>query len=553
VDSKPNRWILALALLPVGAAFVLTLTLGVNFPYVDDWSRATLMAKAHDGDVGISDLWATENVHRSFVPRVVATQVALMTSWNQRGEMLTSLLCGCLALILLGRVVARESAWFVPLAALFLFSMHSWKNFLWGIQTNVALANLFVIVAISVLAAPTVTLFRIVGASVTGMLASYAFLSGFLIWPVGGFILLFRPCESRRKRWALIGAWFVAGLAATAIHVLVGATGTPPGPENEQTLMRVAEFVTRFFGAGLVGRADEAALYVAGIVGQLALILSIGWLVMRARERASAIGLAGFGLYSLACAYAIGLGRTATMGHSASSRYTAFSGFAWFVMLAVFWLMTRNRASALRSVARVVVVCVIAVMLLHYPASLRRAQDHSRELSLARDAFVGKRALSLPALQGTFGGNPAPWLPLLATRLDAMRPLGLSFFADIPVDQRMPQELDRPVSKIAVTVTLHDADRRPQLLVRAEHGVPGAAAALIVMDKGELADGGLMPILNSMRAREGTLILAFDEGGRVTFEPRIPKSRIDQGLELMVLSLDRRGWMHRSEPTPWPQ
>ena len=553
MDSKPNRWILAFALLPLGAAFVLTLTLGVNFPFVDDWSRAALMAKAHDGDVGMSDLWVKENVHRSFVPRIVATQVARMTSWNQRGEMLTSLVCGCLALILMGRVVARESAWLVPLAALFIFSMHSWKNFLWGIQTNVALANLFVIAAISILAAPSVTLLRVLGASVTGMLASYAFLSGFLIWPVGGFILLFRPCESRRKRGVLIGAWLVAGLAVSAIHILVGATGTPPGPESERTLARVAEFVTRFFGAGLLGRADEAALYVAGIVGQLALILSIGWLVLRARDRASAIGLAGFGLYSLACAYAIGLGRTATMGHAASSRYTAFSGFAWFVMLAVIWLAARNRTAPLRYGARVVVLGSIAVLVLHYPASLRRAHHHSRELAIARDAFAGERALTVPALQGTFGGNPAPWLPLLATRLDAMRAHGLSFYADIPVGQRMLDEVDQTGSRITITVALHDTKKGPQFVVHAEHGVPGAAAALVVMDKGELADSGLMPILSSMRAREGTALGSFDEGGQVTLESRIPRARIEHGLELMVLSLDRRGRVRRTEPTPWPQ
>lgn len=545
-----NHRILALALLPVGVGFVLTLSLGVNFPYVDDWSRASFMARATDGDVGMSDLWVKENVHRSFVPRALASQLARWTSWNHRSEMLTSLVCGCLALLAMGRVLARESAWLVPLAALFLFSLHSWKNFLWGIQTNVALANLFTIAAIALLAAPTVSLVRVIGTSVAGALASYSFLSGFLVWPVGAFVLLFRPCESKRKRWTLIGAWLVAGLTVTAVHMFVAATRTPPGPEASSGLGSLPEFVTRFFGAGLLGRAGDGSLFGAGAVGHAGLVLALLWLVLRARARASAVGLAGLGLYALASAYAIGFGRTATMGHAASSRYTAFSGIAWLVVIATLGIATRDWAHRPRLGARVVVVAMVAVMLLHYPGSLDRARSHTHDLRVSRDAFAEGRGLSLPALQGTFGGNPAPWLPTLGRRLDELRSRGLSFYADLPVDRRTPPATASS-ERIAVKLVASASKRYTQLVIHAENGVPAAAAALIVMDKGELAAGGMMPILRSLRARDGTRMSAFDQEGRVTFEVRIAPARAKRGLELMVLSLDRRGRVHASPPVTW--
>ena len=43
------------------------------------------------------------------------------------------------------------------------------------------------------------------------------------------------------------------------------------------------------------------------------------------------------------------------------------------------------------------------------------------------------------------------------------------------------------------------------------------------------------------RARNGTSIRTFNEEGPVTFTSLIPKTSRDQGAELLVLSLDRRG------------
>lgn len=552
--ARPSsRWVACgVTLLPVSAALILTWTCGLDHPFVDDWNRVEIIGRAQTGDLTFADLWVLENGHRTFVPKLVSTQLSRATSWDLRAEMLVSLACAAISLLLIGSLLWRKGPWLLPMAAMFLFSLHSWRNWTWGIQTNVALSNLCVCAAIVLLSGRSVTARRLALASTAAVLASWSFLSGFLVWPVGGFILVVRSTPGWRPRLRYCAVWVLVGTLTVVAHwapyppakpavrlpiapnpasqqmstatdpAAMGPVATPfapPPDESDVTPSRVAEFVTRYFATGLIGRFDGGAHIALGAVGLLGLAISIAWLVVMRRSRPGVIGIAALGIFSVGCGVAIAMGRipTSALSHAMASRYTAFSGLGWIVLLATVHSALRHR------LGRLTMVAAVTAFLATTPSSVDDARQHASRLSRARDAMRCGSPLTWEVLNGTLG-NPIHFLPRLGNRLELLRTQRLSFLADAPTERLASPD---PISPLEMSLLEASVTRTAvHVAARVEGGVAGTVVGLCFV---------------SGRESQYVSAAVFQPDGAAMVSARIPPPPAGDDLRLVAVSIDAAG------------
>ena len=222
---------------------------------------APLVVAQHDGTLGVGDLWALQNVHRSLFPTAIALTLARAFGWRTILECAASFALATATLALLARLIATQTGppWrgaltlFVSLA---LFSLGQSENWTWGFQVSWFLVNACVAVVAIFVAARGRFAFGL--ACLAAIVASFSLLTGLGAWAAGAVVLGLSAQRSpgRLGLWAALAAaclgayfWGFALPAAETAHF-----DEPPG------LGDLAAFVTAYLGAplGIWGGTDVA-------------------------------------------------------------------------------------------------------------------------------------------------------------------------------------------------------------------------------------------------------------------------------------------------------
>jgi hypothetical protein len=241
------------------AIFALAAGLVINVPMFDEWTFAPLVLALHAGTLHLSDLWAQQQAHRSFVPSLLMLALAQLDGWNVRIEALVNVLIALatqVVLFILGSSIEGERrAWWFGISSLLLFSLLQAENWLWGFQMSWFLVNFFV-VAVVVLLRTRKPLGFIV-AILAAVAASSSLIFGFGAW-IAGIVMLIR-CRGLLAAWCALGAifavFFSIGYHAPQFENGWGSLSSPLG---------IAQFILVYLGDPLGAWAGRIVAEIAG-------------------------------------------------------------------------------------------------------------------------------------------------------------------------------------------------------------------------------------------------------------------------------------------------
>ena len=211
-----RRGLWALVALPAVLSAWMVAHFGVDVPFWDEWTIATLLQRIDDGTLTLAALFAQHNEHRMLVPRIVQLLAALTGTWDTRvGMWLTQglvlgMTVGC---VVLWRPTTqpRHRSWMLlslALVSLILFSPAQHQNLFWGFQFSFYIPAACLLAGTIVAAAPGIG----VGTALTviailSTVATFSLFPGLVTWPLGAAAVLLLRGRPRRDDWWKWGGW----------------------------------------------------------------------------------------------------------------------------------------------------------------------------------------------------------------------------------------------------------------------------------------------------------------------------------------------------------
>jgi hypothetical protein len=308
---------MALVLLPGIVSLMYVNRFGVNVPFWDEWSLVPALQAYQDGGNWLHVIWQPSQPHRLFFPKLIFLFLAQLTAWNVVAEMMVSQLLSWLTLVTLWYLyqkTSRGTLWgFVPIAWL-VFSLGQWENMLWGWQVAIYLQLFSFLVAIYYLTAR-----RLFLAVVFGLISSYSFYNGLLIWPIGLFLLV--GLKVSRAKLLL---WLAGGGLTVSLYFANFDFGYSPSPESAGLL-----FLLVFFLANVGAPLGGVELTLSAVVGVYIVLICLAVVGYRWQARSlyplseSDFIIASLLLFSLGSSLLMTVGRSG-FGHldwAIGSRY----------------------------------------------------------------------------------------------------------------------------------------------------------------------------------------------------------------------------------------
>ncbi|HYU32897.1 MAG TPA: hypothetical protein VEW48_12105 [Thermoanaerobaculia bacterium] len=317
---------LALTLAPLLLPFLLVARLGVNAVRLDEFFYADFVRAVRDGGDWLPWLWWQHNEHRVIATKLVMIPNALFLHWSRVAEMYVSAVL-CLFIVLglwrlYQRSGGRDLLVFAPVAWL-ACSLAQYEVLLYGLLSCHFFTILGIVWALVCLDRPGFGGFA--AAIFFGCLASFSIVNGFLVWPVGLFLLL-----ARGRRPAVCAAWLLSGATAVALNLIGYHFQVPlrrPLDFSPAGLVRAGRYGLVLLGAPLSGGSIPWGFVLGGLLVAAAAATGFGWWRRgraQIQEEALPAALVLFGI--LSCAM-VSVGRVAMIS-PLQSRYVPYSSLA---------------------------------------------------------------------------------------------------------------------------------------------------------------------------------------------------------------------------------
>lgn len=416
-----TRALWVLVALPVMLGVWLVYRYGVDVPFWDEWTIASLLQRIDDGTLTLATLFAQHNEHRMLVPRVLQLLAALAVGWDTRAGMwltqglLFAMLVGCIAVW--RRATPGHSPTRSPLTfavvSLILFSPAQHQNLFWGFQVCFYLPAACLLASTLVAQSPTIRLGSALAViSALSTVATLSLFPGLLTWPLAAASVVLARGRPHRETGLAWSGWAACCAGVLAIYFL--RYEPPPGSPsvwaalaNPLMLLRGAAACMGGFMA--IGTQPVRLSTIAGSALTMA-FLSVLAVVWRRRADASLVASTApwivMGSFGLVTAAAIAAGRVG-YGYVAmlESRYTSLTAWTLIgVVMTSAILRERLRTPAtarMWSAAVAATLVVSAIGLPYHLASVRR--EHNERLqSLAIYTFAEAAPRAVPMLP--------PWL-----------------------------------------------------------------------------------------------------------------------------------------------
>ena len=145
----------ALAAIPIFVLLIFVIRYSVNIPYWDQWDILYLFDKYDKSELVFSDLWSQHNEHRLIFPKLLFLGLGVLSQFDVRWEMLTTVVLAVLLYLLIVRHINKNKEilhiknnyrmlWII--FSTFVFSLSQFENWLWGFQIQ-WLLNLLAVAA----------------------------------------------------------------------------------------------------------------------------------------------------------------------------------------------------------------------------------------------------------------------------------------------------------------------------------------------------------------------------------------------------------------------
>jgi hypothetical protein len=424
----------------------------IDVPYLDQWDLVPLIDKMYQGQLTFHDLWMQFNEHRILFPKIIMLGLARLTDWNLRYESAVSVLLAIGVFLVLAwqiRATARlfgkrALRWALPACSLVAFSASQYENFLWGWQLGLLLGLLSALGAILLLANRPFQWSKFGGAIALGIVATYSFANGVLVWVVGFGLLCVIPSDESplAARAALpLGSMSKRNLAALAVWSFVAVMCVwlylqdyhrPEGlPRLTSALSQpivIVVYVLKYIGSTCAQYGEGGVLpdRIWALVLGLAGLMVMGWAGWRMALRTGsylggatypdgAKARAALAPYFAMCAYSLGtalMTATARGGFGRSqalcSRYCSMTGPLWFSVIVLLMLLSQKNPSPQPSllltgkgrtnatdetrIAQWLLFAVIAFLTFSSGFAIRSAKELSGNLANGRRAVLALKS-----------------------------------------------------------------------------------------------------------------------------------------------------------------
>jgi len=244
---------------------------GVNVVFWDDWEMIPVFQRAMSGLLSVSDLLAQHNEHRMPIPKLVMVAIGNLTHYDTVAVMLFSWVLICLTCALLFYLYRKQYSWnghfkhlliFLPVVLL-LFNFRQWQSLLWAITNQIYLMIFAVVATFALLEiSRKIDGFLFLG-FLSAAVASFSFLAGLAVWPVGFLQMIISDRERKLRDSAL---WCsVAGAAfITYFWGYAKPSYLPPLDSIFKQPLAAAGYYLAFVGSPVV-YGDTAIAQAIGI------------------------------------------------------------------------------------------------------------------------------------------------------------------------------------------------------------------------------------------------------------------------------------------------
>ncbi len=289
----------------------------VNLPFADEWYFVPLFEKMFNHSLSFRDLWVQHNEHRFLITRLVTLANVKLTGWNLKYEIYLNISLGVATFASILAFLYRKAIgtskfsvfWIFPSLSLIFFSLNQSWNWLWGIQVNIFLNVLFVLIGIIKLSS-ALNWQSVFTAGLMGIFATYSNATGLLYWPIALVVIYFNPASPKKLRIKIFAAWII-----TAILVYVSYFFDYRQPDyvyqltKEQSEISFIQNFLAILGSPLEIFSKKVASFL-GILGISIYIYSINLIAKKILKLNSlTLTLVGLSLYAISYALIVGTGR----------------------------------------------------------------------------------------------------------------------------------------------------------------------------------------------------------------------------------------------------
>ncbi len=204
---------------------------GVDVPYWDDWAFVKFYAAVKQGQLGVWQILSIQHLdHRICVPFLLMAWLSDLTKMNMVAIMYATVFTMVLTALLFFRIIwegtvetaakdktsALANAMFVALPVVWLtLSLRQWEVVSWAFMVQTVLLAFFSTLTFWALDKYESSKYALPGALLSGLLCSYTYLNGLLVWPIGLGLLVGKHWHKREERKQIASSaltWCVTGL-----------------------------------------------------------------------------------------------------------------------------------------------------------------------------------------------------------------------------------------------------------------------------------------------------------------------------------------------------
>ena len=219
-----RRFILAAALVPPVAYVLCVWHYAVNAPYQDDWSVTGVVSAALHGRLTLRELWTQHAEGRLPVPYLLFVASGWINHLNLKSIVVLDALLFVATYVLMlhmFRIYTKRPLTVLRVLSLGVvwFCIVGLDGALWAFLLTWYLALFFVfVVTYLLLVWPSNRTLAIALAVPIAILASFSWVQGFLVWPIGLMCLLWTWTADRRG-YGEVAIWLSTGLATTLLYL----------------------------------------------------------------------------------------------------------------------------------------------------------------------------------------------------------------------------------------------------------------------------------------------------------------------------------------------
>jgi hypothetical protein len=224
IDPRQYNPILVVvaACVPAALYMLFVVHYSVNVPLEDDWTIVPLIHSAIHGRLTFGALWALHDENRILIPNLIFVAVGVFAHDNLRVLVVLSgviFIASFLGLLVLVRSYQKRRM--TPLLVLVLgvvwFSLNGWSGALWAFQITWYVILFLLIAMLYLLLEAKHRTAALILAVLAAAAASFSFVQGMGLWPVGLICLAWdlpvNPRRWRRRNFAELAVWIVAGVS----------------------------------------------------------------------------------------------------------------------------------------------------------------------------------------------------------------------------------------------------------------------------------------------------------------------------------------------------